>query len=329
MGITRNPFLFLASLLAVGFLLFPRIGQGQLLWEIRHDSLEHPSYLMGTIHIDDPRVLAFDSVVYEKLDSCEAMAGELLMDQGSVMGSLHLFFLPKEQRLGDFYPDTADYKLIKKALRKSMGMYAGVAERFKPILLVFLIQEEGLMEPTKEKGEVLDLHLQSHAKKRGKELLGVETIGEQMAALDVIPLADQAQMLLDAVRQLNDSTTEAKDEMERMAQLYLAQDIEGMVEYANSEQESYDPLFAEAILANRNPVMAQRIGQMCRDQPTFVAIGSAHLGGPNGVVALLRQQGYELVALPFGFRSPAVDAPTMPEKGTKKGKSAKPKKQRD
>ncbi|HRW20642.1 MAG TPA: TraB/GumN family protein, partial [Bacteroidales bacterium] len=50
-----------------------------LLWEITGKGFEKPSYLYGTIHIQDKRVFAFDSVVYEKINFCDAFAMEVLM----------------------------------------------------------------------------------------------------------------------------------------------------------------------------------------------------------------------------------------------------------
>ena len=37
------------------------------------------------------------------------------------------------------------------------------------------------------------------------------------------------------------------------------------------------------------------MGDMMKEQPVFFAVGAGHLGGENGVVALLRKEGYSVV----------------------------------
>jgi len=58
------------------------------------------------------------------------------------------------------------------------------------------------------------------------------------------------------------------------------------------------PLLADRLLTNRNRKWIPKIEGYLRSGRTyFVVAGAAHMGGPNGVLALLRQRGYRIEQL--------------------------------
>jgi uncharacterized protein YbaP (TraB family) len=52
------------------------------------------------------------------------------------------------------------------------------------------------------------------------------------------------------------------------------------------------PDFEERFLNRRNRNWIPVMENLMQKNPTFVAVGAAHLMGPNGVISLLRQKGY-------------------------------------
>ena len=58
------------------------------------------------------------------------------------------------------------------------------------------------------------------------------------------------------------------------------------------------PAFADRILDARNRNWLPKIERDLRSGHTyFVIVGAAHLGGPNGLLALLRSHGYQIEQL--------------------------------
>ncbi|MNY79236.1 TraB family protein [compost metagenome] len=53
----------------------------------------------------------------------------------------------------------------------------------------------------------------------------------------------------------------------------------------------------ELMLFSRNKKWIPRMRKIMAVKPTFFAVGAAHLGGENGVIALLRKEGYKLRAV--------------------------------
>ena len=63
--------------------------------------------------------------------------------------------------------------------------------------------------------------------------------------------------------------------------------------------QTYEPGEAEKLLDNRNKAWMTQLPSLFSEQSTFVAVGALHLSGKNGLVNLLRAQGYTVKPLPL------------------------------
>jgi uncharacterized protein YbaP (TraB family) len=124
------------------------------------------------------------------------------------------------------------------------------------------------------------------AKKQGKEVLGLETVEEQMAAIDAQPLDSQIISLQKMV--LNFDST--KNLMNEMIAVYKKDDAELLYKYV--QQQGTDGMNEEALLVNRNKNWIPKLKKIMQDKSSFIAVGGAHLGGNTGVLALLKTAGY-------------------------------------
>ena len=79
----------------------------------------------------------------------------------------------------------------------------------------------------------------------------------------------------------------------QLIDVYLSQDIEKIYEFTTKSAMSSEE-FEEEMLTNRNMNWIKPIQKIIKKNKAFIAVGAAHLGGPNGVVELLRQKGYTL-----------------------------------
>jgi uncharacterized protein len=52
--------------------------------------------------------------------------------------------------------------------------------------------------------------------------------------------------------------------------------------------------YEDILLKKRNMNWIPVMGRMMAEKPTLFAVGAGHLGGPTGVVALLRKAGYRV-----------------------------------
>src|SRR5688572_11063629 len=66
-----------------------------LLWEITGNGLKTPSYLYGTIHIQNARVFAYDTIVAHIFNGCDAYAMELNMDDMKMAEMMKFMMMEK------------------------------------------------------------------------------------------------------------------------------------------------------------------------------------------------------------------------------------------
>lgn len=142
----------------------------------------------------------------------------------------------------------------------------------------------------------LDRHLMARAAQAGKPAAGLETIEEQMRAMDSVPYAEQAQGL----EEFLDEPTKAIRQMQDMHAWWRQGDVakldsEMRAEMARKTPESYRLLDVDRNLAWL-PKVEARLKESTSDD-TLVVVGSLHLLGEDGLVEKLRAKGYAVERL--------------------------------
>lgn len=124
----------------------------------------------------------------------------------------------------------------------------------------------------------------------GRRVRELEGGPAQLAIFDRLPEAQQRAMLAAVVR---DSAATAKDP-ERLQRAWLAGDAK-TIEASTREGVLADPAVREALLMARNRRWAAALGPLLAEAPRpLIAVGTAHLVGPEGLAALLEAQGYRV-----------------------------------
>ena len=266
-----------------------------LLWRITGPELPQPSYLYGTIHLIGKEDFHLSDSLLAALDRAQEVVFEVDLEQinnlPAQMGLLMKTFMDGDLTLRDLLSEQ-DYALVEEHFRK-MGLPLFLFERMKPLFLsVFAsaaLSPDGLSlgQAVSYEFELMDL-----ARAKGKRMGGLETIEFQMSIFDSIPYREQAQMLVETIR----NGSEGAD-LEKMVHLYKDQDIQAMVELMGGEEaggfEDYEHLLLT--LRNRNwiPIMEEKMHK----GSVLFAVGAGHLAGADGVIALLRQKGYSVQAV--------------------------------
>ncbi len=277
-------------------------GNG-LLWRIQKDNLPD-SYLFGTMHVTDMRVLnlpanaqaAFEkstSLVIETTDVLDpAKASAAMLKRPDLMsftdGTTLEQLIPAE-----------DLEMVKGELSKR-GMPLGAVKMFKPWMLTAMLATPACEAMRKGEGiEILDISLATRAEIAEKPVLGLETMEEQISAMASLPMKDHINGLVETLR-MADLTD---DVFETMIALYTEGNTARMMPALGAAMEAktgkndLDDLeaqaaFEEKMITNRNTVMATRLPEKLAKGGAFVAIGALHLAGQLGVVQQLKNAGY-------------------------------------
>ena len=94
-----------------------------LLWKVTGKDLKEPSYLYGSIHIQDQRVFAFDTTVLTSLYSCDAFAMEILMDEIDPKEMTSCTYMPKGKVLSEMMSEN-DFHKLDSICKKKVGTTA-------------------------------------------------------------------------------------------------------------------------------------------------------------------------------------------------------------
>jgi len=121
------------------------------------------------------------------------------------------------------------------------------------------------------------------------ELEGAE---RQLGLFDALPEQEQDDLLEGVARELDEAGHE--NELDPRLEAWLTGDLAALEEAARGGLLA-DPELREALLVGRNRDWAERIDALLSDGATpFIAVGAAHLLGPDGLVALLNSRGYSV-----------------------------------
>ncbi len=271
-----------------------------LLWEISGAELETPSFLFGTIHMINKSDFFLTESTKTALSSTEKITFEINMeDMGnitSLMPVMMKMFMADGKTLKDLYTEE-EYKLVKAHFEK-LGLPLAFLGRIKPMFLSMMASEDAMsMQNSTESGEIVsyEMELMKLAQEEEKAVDGLETAEFQMSLFDSIPYDVQAQMLM-ATIESNDTTSESS-QLEEMVKMYKDQDIQGMQRMVKGDEGGISD-YEELLLLRRNRNWIPVMEEMMADKPTFFAVGAGHLGGEEGVIALLRKAGYTVSPIP-------------------------------
>ncbi len=267
-----------------------------LLWELSGKGIKK-SYVFGTIHMISEKDFFMDDRTMKAIKKCKKMVMEIDISQSLQMGIqlMALSGMKGGKTLADFV-SAEDYQMVKTYFQKEAKSAEAkmlpfeMIEKWKPMLLQsFLYQDmiEGTMKS-------YEMELLSIGSERKMKFDGLETVEDQVNIFEKIPYADQAKALVELIKEIKKDANSGKAEFKKLLDLYLAQDIDGMV-VMSGEEFFGDLENGEAeLLTNRNQKWIPKIKTMSKEKPTFYAVGAAHLGGPNGVIRLLMKEGYSL-----------------------------------
>ena len=256
--------------------------KGSLLWEISGNGITNPSYLFGTFHLMCKDQFSVSETLASKIISTDQFVGELDMDDPTMQTTLMQKIILKDKTIESLM-DTGSFRKFNDAFKKITGISATMLNHYKPFYHLSLITLKTIpcnnfMQPETE--------LMQIAKKNHKEVLGLETVNEQMEAIDAQPLDSQIISLQKMV--LNFDST--KNMMQEMIEVYKKNDAELLYDYVH--KQGSDGMDEEVLLVNRNKNWIPTIKKLMQKNSNFIAVGGAHLGGKTGVLALLRAEGY-------------------------------------
>lgn len=260
-----------------------RAQENALLWKISGKGLTHPSYLFGTVHMICPQDFFLTPAAKSAFAEAKTVYMEVdLADASMSMKLLELVQLGEGRTLSSFF-DSSDYALVQQFVHDSLQMDIHFLERFKPIMLYSLLTSK-ILPCAKE--QAYEMEFVQMAKEEKKVVKGLETAEYQVSIFDSIPAKEQSAMIMDIVRNYDSQKTD----FNHLIQVYKSQNIDSL--YKMVEESPDTKINQDLLLFSRNRKWVPLIDNATHLGSCFIAVGAGHLGGPQGLIALLRKRGF-------------------------------------
>jgi uncharacterized protein len=249
--------------------------ENSLIWKIEGNGLQYPSYIMGTIHaipignIDTSKklkdlILSCSRLFTETCDSL-FMAGAFLPDNDSAKNHLKKRHYKQLKKAIEFYfPNSVETDSIYKM---NAVLYINILLGYKA-QVYFTSYEEYLILVANSKNIATD-GLETSA-----DLAHLQKMYGQNGFTYISNFIDNIDIELELYK--------------RGLKEYAKHNIN----YLYFSQLAQNTQFVTDILDKRNLNWLPKIIAALKKESCFFAVGAAHLAGNNGVVNLLRKEGY-------------------------------------
>lgn len=280
--------ILLALLAIAGFTADAQKLDNALLWKISGKGLAQPSYLFGTIHITCDATL--DAKTKKALADTKQMYLELDMDDPKMQADMMGGIMMKNGVTMSSLASADDFKIVDEFLAKNVGMSAKMMDSFKPALISAMLYPKMIDCPMQS----FEMELMKEAVTQNEEIMGLESVADQMAVFDAIPYQQQMDEL---VKTAKAGLEKDKKEFAKLLAMYNSKDLDAMHKLMDESDNKMYSQFEDVMLNDRNKKWIAVIEAAAKKKPTFFAVGAAHLGGESGVIKLLRKAGYKVEAV--------------------------------
>lgn len=259
-----------------------------LLWRISGNGMRQPSYLFGTIHLICPDDYIWTDKMQRSLDSSTEVCFELDLDDPSLLMQVAMGMTAEsETKLSDFFTPE-DYELLSSFLSDSMNINIALFQKMKPAALLSLFATNMLncSTPISYENRIMEM-----ADEANKEIIGLEDAREQIELINKLP---DDSVVIDIMTTIKEYDKE-RDEYKDLIKAYKEQNLPVLQRLIEETAETGGDL--TSFIDDRNKKWIIRMVEYMDQAPVFFAVGAGHLYGENGLVQLLKAEGFRVTPI--------------------------------
>jgi uncharacterized protein YbaP (TraB family) len=293
--------IFILVLVLPGISQSQMVGNGynnSLIYKIQSDT--NTVYILGSIHVLAeeyyPLTRSFSYAYYNSQKVIFEIDPEILFSPDTAKKNEKYYMLPKGQTLKSILARST-YQLLKKKLQP-LGLDMAQVNKLKP--WVVYLNMSGKFDSSIEFRPDLGIenYFYQRAKDAGKPTGGLETVHDQIAVFDSLPMKVQEAMLKETLTMTDSKKREQA--FLHMVKSWHQGNLEGLEELVET-MKTY-PLFYKKLLVERNNNWVPQIEKfLTEDKNILVIVGAAHLAGEDGLLTLLKRKGYELERVSYAM----------------------------
>lgn len=257
------------------------------------------AYLFGTLHVGMPDFFPLDLSTTQALAQSSELMVEIDPTQtDKVQAAMQRYaVIPLSQRQNAQLPPALKQRLLAQA--NALNLSPELGETLKPWMLALSLTIGSLQKSGFSPEYASDLYLIGLAKGLNKPIVELESIDSQLRIFDSLPRQTQLVFLDETLTLLENGQMVA--DTRALIDAWLNNDA-SMLQTLSRQSFRENPGSAKwmekKLFSERNRLMAQKIDQMLnKGNSPFVAVGSLHLTGKEGLPALLEKRGYVITNL--------------------------------
>ncbi|MCB2078209.1 MAG: TraB/GumN family protein [Novosphingobium sp.] len=260
-------------------------------WQVE-GPLGRKAWLFGTIHsLDKPAVWKSDKVA-RALGEADVIVVEVSqLDNAKAMDSAfaQLATTPDQPPLSERVdPDLRDE--LAGLVEKS-GFEESRFGNIESWAAALMLARAGSGSLNARYG--IDRALLEWAKEDGKRVVDLEGVDGQLRIFDALPEQSQRALLNSVVRDAGSMQTESGS----LAEAWRKGDMQ-LIARETTRGILADPGIRAMLFTMRNEAWEDRLVQMMAEgEKPFVAVGAAHMAGPDGLPAMLEARGYTVTRI--------------------------------
>ncbi|HZF24812.1 MAG TPA: TraB/GumN family protein [Steroidobacteraceae bacterium] len=258
------------------------------LWRI--DGQKNSVYLLASVHVlraTDEALPASVMQVYKKVgtiymevdldDLDPAEAQEFTIERG---------MLPESQTLQEVLGADRYSRAHQEALK--LGIDLDMFTQLEPWVVALTIAQAQFMKLGLDPEAGVEHQLMQRAAQDRKEIRGLETLTDQLGALDSLSMQRQGDFLVMSLDEAADLTTEA----DQLIGAWSRGDTDALARTLLDEFKDFPELY-RSLVVDRNRKWADEIGALLNEQQNYlIVVGALHLVGKDSVIELLRAHGH-------------------------------------
>lgn len=264
-------------------------GDGPALWVVR--DADSTIYLFGTVHVLRPETVWLSPRVEAAFDSAPTVYFEISNpgDQAAMIPLVQRHGLSPDQPLSHRV-GSGDLTLLDAAAR-TVGLTALQMDPMKPWSAALILSVSPLVAAGYDLDSGVEIVLRARAVEAGKTVAGLETMAEQVGFLAGFSEAAQLAFL----RSVLEAYEDAPVELDQLVEAWARGDISRIETLGVEETRATGPEVYRVLLADRNAAWAGRIDELLDGSGViFIAVGAAHLAGPDSVQVQLEKRGIQV-----------------------------------
>ncbi|WP_395645901.1 TraB/GumN family protein [Terricaulis sp.] len=248
-------------------------------------------YIYGTVHLRRPGDPWGGPEAQRALSGAQEVWTEIDLDSTTTQETMRvvrqLGMAPPDRPLRTWLSDEDNSKL--DALCARLGINRAALEQMQPWLVSITLEVAPMMQAGYDPSAGVDHQIDAIADQAGARSRAFETVEQQMRFLAELSPEVQRDML----EQTIEEAEEGPAVLDETSRAWERGDLETLERLSVADMREHYPDVYQALLVRRNhnwiPIIQHELDGVGVD---FMAVGAAHLLGPDGLVALLRAQGY-------------------------------------